>query len=393
MRPHSGHRWLGVGRATGPDARTSGETAVREAICGRAHARLVLLFASDRLDLRALLDAAADAAGDTPLVGCSTAGEIATDGPGDGGVVAIALGGPGFQVSTAAVDDAGARLRDAGAEAAACVADVAGAPHRVLLLLTDALAGDQQAVVRGAYTVAGAGVPLVGGAAGGRSFFRPVTHQFHGRQLLQKGIVAAAIGSDAPLAVGVRHGWRRLGEPMLVTGAEGGKILTLDERPALDAYLDRLDPPPEARVDQAAFSRFALSHPLGAPRRANEEQVRLVVGADFRRRSLVSGGAISRGGLVWIMQGDVQSVLDATDAACAEALAGLGGHPPAGLVVFDCVARRSVLGESGVDEEVQRIVDRASGAPVGGFYTHGEIARTRGLAGYHNQTFVVLAVA
>ena len=39
-------------------------------------------------------------------------------------------------------------------------------PHRILLLLTDGLAGDQQEIVRGAYSVVGAGVPLVGGCAG-----------------------------------------------------------------------------------------------------------------------------------------------------------------------------------------------------------------------------------
>lgn len=32
------------------------------------------------------------------------------------------------------------------------------------------------------------------------------------------------------------------------------------------------------------------------------------------------------------------------------------------------------------------------GAPVAGFYTYGEIARTSGTSGFHNQTLVVLAV-
>jgi hypothetical protein len=31
-------------------------------------------------------------------------------------------------------------------------------------------------------------------------------------------------------------------------------------------------------------------------------------------------------------------------------------------------------------------------APVAGLYTWGEIARTRGINGFHNQTLVVLAV-
>ena len=84
-------------------------------------------------------------------------------------------------------------------------------------------------------------------------------------------------------------------------------------------------------------------------------------------------------------------MLDATDRACAEALSVLH-QAPLGVLAFDCIARRSVLG-SGIECEVARIRTACGGAPVAGFYTYGEIARTRGISGFHNQTLVVLAVA
>jgi hypothetical protein len=62
------------------------------------------------------------------------------------------------------------------------------------------------------------------------------------------------------------------------------------------------------------------------------------------------------------------------------------------LLAFDCIARRGVLGDEGISREVQRIADAAPGTPVAGFNTYGEIARTRGVGGFHNQTLVVLAV-
>jgi hypothetical protein len=68
------------------------------------------------------------------------------------------------------------------------------------------------------------------------------------------------------------------------------------------------------------------------------------------------------------------------------------GKRPLGVLAFDCIARRGVLGEEGVQTEVGRIAD-VTGAPVAGFYTYGEIARTRGVAGFHNQTLVVLALS
>ncbi len=99
-----------------------------------------------------------------------------------------------------------------------------------------------------------------------------------------------------------------------------------------------------------------------------------------------------QGGLVWLMEGDRDSVMEGTAAACADALAPLRGHPPLGLIAFDCIARRGVLGDGGVGEEVEIMTAAVGGAPVAGFYTYGEIARTRGISGFHNQTLVALAV-
>jgi hypothetical protein len=93
------------------------------------------------------------------------------------------------------------------------------------------------------------------------------------------------------------------------------------------------------------------------------------------------------------MEGDEQSVLQATDDACAEALGNLGGQKPLGMIAFDCIARRGVLGDPGIAREVERVAEHAEGAPVAGFYTYGEIARTHGISGFHNQTLVVLAVS
>ena len=382
------NRWVGVGSASGPDAVDAGARAAAEALRG-PEPRLLVLFASDAYDGAGLLRGIASSAPGVPLVGCSTAGEIATAGPGDAGVVVFALGGSGFTVATGmALVDAG--LRAAGERAAACAAEVRAHPHRVLLLLTDGLAGDQQEVVRGAYGVVGAEVPLVGGCAGD-DMKMASTRQFHGTDVRSGAVVAAAIGSDAPFGIGVRHGWRRVGRPMLVTASDGNRVLSLDDEPALDVYLRGLEAPPAARTEPAAFTRFAMTHPLGIRRRSGEE-IRFVAGADFAGRSLRCVAHLPQGGLTWFMEGDADSVMDATDAACAGAVGQLGDMPPLGLVAFDCIARRGVLGD-GIADEVARIAGHAGGAPVAGFYTYGEIARTGGVGGFHNQTLVVLAVA
>lgn len=123
-----------------------------------------------------------------------------------------------------------------------------------------------------------------------------------------------------------------------------------------------------------------------------EEQVRFIGGADYAERSLRCIAQVPQGGLVWIMEGDADSVLAATDAACRDSLAALDGRPPLGRLAIDCIARCGVLGDRGIHTEIQRLAAIAGQAPVAGFYTYGEIARTRGMRGFHNQTLVVLSI-
>ena len=382
---------MGVGQSVLTDADAAGREAAAAAITG-ADPRLLVVFCSGSYDLAALVRGIASVSEGAAVIGCSTAGEIATSGPADASVVVTALGGSGFHVSTRAATGVAARLREAGAEVAGALRPVDGKPHQVLLLLTDGLAGDQQEIVRGAYGVVGASVPLVGGCAGDDLAMRS-TFQLHGTDVHGDAIVAAAISSDAPFGIGVHHGWRTVGEPMLVTRSGGNRVYELDDRPALDVYLDGLDAPAEARSDPAAFTRFALTHPLGLARRSGEPNVRFVADADFADRSIGCIAEVPQGGVTWFMEGDAASVLDATDRACGDALAALHGARPLGLLAFDCIARREVLGEPGIRTEIERVASVAGGAPVAGFYTYGEIARTRGISGFHNQTLVVLAVS
>jgi len=384
-------RWVASGHSAEEDAFTAGSDATRGAMAGRADGKLVVVFCSESYDLEALSKGIAHEAMDVPVIGCSTAGEIASDGPSDAGIVVVALGGPGFSVATGAAGDPSGDLRQATATAVeTCMAALERREHSVILLLTDGLGGDQMEVVRGAYGVVGAEIPLVGGCAGDDLKMKR-TYQLFGDRVLEGSVVAAALSSDAPIGIGVRHGWRRVGEAMLVTGSAGNRVQTLDDEPALDVYLRRSGAPEAAAHDPDAFTRFALTHPLGISRRSGEE-VRFVAGAGYDDRSINCIASVPQGGMAWIMEGDAESVLAATDGACADALTDLAGQPPLGLVAFDCIARRGVLGDTGIRREIDRIASFAGGAPVAGFYTYGEIARTRGSRGFHNQTLVVLAL-
>ena len=369
-------RWVGVGRAPAAELPRAALQATTAALAGAAEPRALIAFLPGTCDVAACGEAIAAAAPGVPVVGCAAPLALRGRRPREAEVVVAALGGEGISVSTTA---AGGSLREAGAEAAACLGDVADRRHKALLLFVETTAGDPQDVVRGAYSVAGAGVPLVGGGAFAESPGAPVL--LHGTDAHASGVVAAAIGSDAPLGVGVRHGLRPTGDPLLVTRAEGSRILELDGAPALDAYLDRLPPVAE---EHGAILAAMRAHPFGVSRRAGEEQVRTAVEVDLDERSVTLLGELPQGGLAWIMASDPASLEAAADAACAAALAPLDGAAPRGLITFQSILRDGCRGEA--------IARRAGGAPVVPGWTAGQFARTHGLVGFHNQALAVLAL-
>ena len=387
----SSNRWVGVGHAFSGDASEAGKQAAQAAVAGR-EAKLVVVFAAESHDLGALTEAIRRESDDAPLIGCTTAGELSQHGASDGGVVVTALGGDGFEVRTA-IGRGEPELRAAGAAAAAAMVELdPGDRQRALMLLSDGVAGNQQDVIRGVHDIVGAGVPLVGGCAGdGMKMER--TFQIHGDDVISGGVVGAAIASDGPIGLGWSHGWERTGEPMLVTSSTGNRVREIDDRPALDLYLESLGAPPEVGNDAREFTRWARTHPLGLGRRRNgHEPVRCVGEADFDERSILCTAEVPAGGLTWFMHGDADSVLRSTTAACRDAVGALGGAPALGIVAFDCIGRRGVLGDDRIADEVASIRACAGNAPIAGLYTYGEIARVKGVNALHSQTFVAMAI-
>jgi hypothetical protein len=361
-------RWAGFGQATDHgDPVAAARDAVGQALQRGDEPALLIAFATAAQALPALTAALRDAAPGVPLVGASTTRPLAPPGA---DLAVLAVGGPGFAVSTVAIEGAAGDLRDAGIEAAAALGDVADRDHHALLLLADACVGDQHELIRGAYSIAGAGVSLIG------STTRVPGVQLHDGRALTGAVVAAAIGSDAPFGVGVAHGWQTIGQPLHVTRTHGADLLTLDGRPALDVYLERTSAPAGLDQDAAGFARFADAHPLGVRLRAEGEHVRLVLGADLARRSLRTTAELPQGGLAWLMVRDGHAVARAAREAADGAIGRLDGHPPLALLAFG---------------ELQTLAE--AGVPLAGLSGAGEIARARGANGFHNYTHAVLAIA
>ncbi|GIF13851.1 FIST signal transduction protein [Actinoplanes teichomyceticus] len=386
-------RWFGVGRSLLADPAEAGAQACRDALAGR-RATLLIVFASPSHSTPQMAAAVhAAAGGAVPMIGCSTSGEFTSAGRG-AGVVVNALGGDGFVASVRAVPRNSTDLYGAGESVASALDDI-DAEHRVLLMLGDGRSGDQQEVVRGAYSVGGAHVPLVGGCAGDDVTQAGTFHFFSSGadvRFLPNAVLGAALGSPSPFGIGLAHGWHRVGEPMVVTRSEGGTIYELDGEPALDVYLRRTGGAPDLPADPEAFLRFATVRPLGLARRTGED-VRIIFASDPAERSIAGLADTPEGALVWFMAADPDAVVGATATAARAAVEATGSVPPLGVLVFDCCIRPLALGPERIESAVERLRDELEPVPFSGFYTNGEIVRQGGAKGMHHLTVAALAVS
>jgi hypothetical protein len=386
--PH--RRWADVGCSDASDAWTAAVSATAAARDGR-RAGLLIVFSAGGADPDAVAAGVNEAGDGARVVGCTVPAYLGSQGVGEAGVLVLALGGEDFQTHTAAAA-AAPDARAAGTEVAQRLRQAA---HPGLagpaLLLSGARAGDQCEIVRGAYGVMGATVPLIGGFTAAPAAGWP-THQYHAECVATDAVVGASLGVRGRFGIGLAHGVERTGEPVVVTHSEGNRIVELDGRPALDVYLDAVQAPAVARLDPEAFAAFAVAHPFGLCRSSGLVQARCVVRASFRERTLECLAAIPPGSLVWPGTATVNSTLDAATLAATEAVDALGRHRPRALLVFDSTGRRQLLGPDSAREELHLITDVADGAAVAGFCTDGEIARARGAGGFHNHAIAILAL-
>jgi hypothetical protein len=388
-------RWFGAGRSVATDAFTAGAEATAAAVAGRPEPGLILVFARDHVDMQPLLDGVRSRAGrNTKIAGCSTIEPMAASAdPAGFSVSVVAFGGDEFGYEIEVARDVEGNERAAGGLAAAGLARLSHA-HKVLVLLIDATLTDNVEIVRGAYGTAGAAVPLVGGLSSDDWQFNR-TCQFAGDssgvEIYKDAVVGVAIGSPQPIGLGVAHGWRRSGDPMVVTDSDGLKVYEFDNEPALDVFLARVGLDESVLTGSDSFRLAALEYPLGVATRSGEE-IRVIQGLDPSDGSVWCSAGIPQGGLAWLMEGDLDSLVAGSTESCQQAVRTLGGATPIGLLTFDCAVRRRELGPAGVRREFAEIERIFPGVPFGGFYSYGEIARYRGATGMHHLTMVSLAL-
>lgn len=390
--------WVGVGNSRQSDSFRAGQEAAARALepLGQQLPDLVLVFASIRFDQQALLHGVISVSKKTAMVGCSTAGEILSEGPSRRSVLVMAIRSNTLRASIGLGTDIKSDPRKAGQDAAQAAIKARLQNPRAFLIFPDGLTGNTAEIIRGAQEMLGLSFPIVGGAAADDFSFTQTFQYFEGR-LYSNAVPGVLLTGNIGVGIGARHGWQPLGRPRRVTRAVGNLVQELDGQSAVNLY--------EAYFGKAAdtlksesLADMAILYPLGMAIPGEEEYLLRNALKMDATGSLLYAGEVPEGTEVRLMMGSKERALDAAHKAAEQALASLGGKKPSFALVFSSCSRARLFGQR-ASEEIS-IIRNVLGkdVPLAGFYDYGEqapltAAGFRGLSYFHNETLVVCAIA
>jgi hypothetical protein len=363
--------------------------ALREACSGLRRAGFALVFPPHTMAPEAVTAEAADGAPGVPWAGMSSDGVIGADGSVRRGCAAIAFDAS-VRVGVGVGDNVARDPRAAAAQATeAAFAGLDGDEPSLLLLFFDPAPSNHAKILLGAYDVAGPDVPVAGGGANASLAAGADVAQFAEGAAHGDSVVAVALVSPAPIGIGTGHGCVNTGIPAVVTGSSGRIVHAINGRAAEDVYLEEIGHGREDLTDEE-FERLAVVHPLV------QLGLRAVRPRHVRGRApgggLLCAAHVPENAAVGFSEQTPGSILVSAEEAVERALEPLGA-PPRAILLFDCAARRGVLGTAA---DIEMDVIRAAlpeGTPFVGLYTRGEVARVRGASGDLNHAIVVVAFA
>lgn len=344
-------------------------------------AGLVVVFVTCNFDLEVLGPCLRQAFGDTPLIGCTTSGNIGPEGYQDQGLTGFSLAAGDLDFELALLQGIGSVPQRDATDFAHTLRDRlftrrpgVSPEHCFGFMLIDGLCGREESIARAFHDGLG-GLALAGGSAGDDLAFRETRVLFQGRFVSDAAVLLLAT-TPHPFSVFKTQHFVPESERMVVTGAipERRIVTEINGLPAAVEYarIVGLDP---TTLGPQAFS----AHPV-VVRIGNADFVRSIQQLN-EDGTLTFFCAIDRGIVLKTVRGeDMLTNLDETLQQVSEAIG-----PPALIIGCDCILRQLECRERGL---LDTIGERLRADHVVGFSTFGEQFR-----GMHiNQTFTGIAL-
>jgi len=347
------------------------------------------LFCAPLDGIEELLKGVCEGAGTDQVIGCTSAGEISSDGLSLNSAVLAGICSDCIEFEMAVVGDLGRDGQVAGRQLAGCFSST----PRYLQVFSDGITGNGCAILDGIASVMGERIPVCGGAAGDNGNFRK-TLQFCRGRIYTDSVCGIAFHGDFRFGTGVRSGWAPIGLAKQVTRARGNIVYELNGEPALDVFYRFLGQHADKLPAIGVEYPLGYTLPSADPDQGDAFILRASMSVDRKERSIIFAGDIPEGVMVNMTCGDKASILKAAETAADETRIALGDTSPDVVFCYTCMARKIVLGRR-TEEGIQRIRGRfGPKVPLIGFYSYGEFCPVvpGSASRLHNETITLTAL-
>ncbi|NTV68673.1 MAG: hypothetical protein HGA71_00865 [Azonexaceae bacterium] len=353
-------------------------------------ADLLLIFGSvEHFTATGLYESLHSAFPEALLLGCSTAGEITTEGVNDGTCTVTAIKFDHTRLRQGSTRLAG--MEDSFAAGERLGQQIAAADLKAVLVFGPGVKINGSALVNGITSVIGSAIPITGGLAGDGGAFKE-TFTIGPDGVANDQVVAIGLsGEGLRFGHGSFGGWEPFGPARKVTRCDGNILHELDGEPALEIYRRYLGDHAKGLPASGLLFPFAM---LGEDHNA-VGLIRTILGIDEVSGSLILAGEIDPDGYLRLMHASTDKLVNGAESAAEAAIAMQQGTGESIAILVSCVGRKLVMGDR-VDEEVEAVGEVFGEAGVlTGFYSYGEISPfTPGAScKLHNQTMTITCLS
>ncbi|WP_207459818.1 nitric oxide-sensing protein NosP [Azospirillum sp. SYSU D00513] len=334
---------------------------------GGADVEAVLIFCSPDYDPEALASALRSSFGETPLFGCTTAGEVAPVGYTSHSITAVGFPRGAFTVKSALIDQLSnfelANSRDLVHSLLGEAWTASPSPSRLgensfAIMLVDGMSRKEEMLVSALYAELGS-IPLVGGSAGDSLGFERSLVLCNGRFHTNAALVLL-VGTTRPFHVFQTQHFTPTGTKMVITSADPSRRLVreINAEPAADEYarlvgVGRDELCPAVFASHPVLVRVGGNHYVRSIQKVEEDGGLIFYCAIDEGVVLTAGNSI-----------DIAANLEAQLQSLHEDV----GEPDI-VLAFDCVLRRLEIEHRQLNRQISDILVRHG---VLGFNTYGE---------------------
>lgn len=359
---------------------------------------LLVIHASIGHDFKVLAEEAARLAPGARIVGASCCGVVGSEGVSESMKDIAIMAVQGKEFAVAHVD--GIHARNSGEQAARLAAEIRRQQPGVnmVFFMASGIDIDNDACIRAIEAELGSEVTLFGATSSDN--MRGVTSwQIFDQEVFEHS--AWMIGfADPTLSVETQasHGFVAAGEPLVVTRAEGNRIIEFNGRNAWQEYTGRLGLPAAAGCGET-IPTGALAEalpPALAEEYGNPHLLRVVTRRDEDGTMHYPVG-IREGTPLWLTLRDEVRIFKDLARMMDQLVSRIGDAEIAAVFHADCLARgrhtlHRILKEELVAGMQEPLSDAGRIPPWLGMYGFGEFARLGGRNTFHNYTTAIYAI-